>query len=252
MGGQQAAGQPRGRHVRADAATTLLLAAEPAARGRLRAALDGVGGFRTVGEADDGHGLLRLARERRPGLVLMDAALPGPDALEVVHRLARESSRPCGVVLIVSGAVTEGSWVLGAARAGVRGFLREGQCPQEVLSAVREVAAGGITVGPDIVGQMLDALRDSHRPAPRQPHAGLSLLTPRERQVFRLVARGLTNQQISDALVLSEGTVKSYFNRVCHKLDLRNRVDAVILAYESGIAGAMLENHPAGEFAVPA
>ncbi|GAA3629401.1 response regulator transcription factor [Streptomyces chitinivorans] len=109
------------------------------------------------------------------------------------------------------------------------------------------VASGTAAQNNPSVRWASDALRGTPEPAPTRPRVDVSRLTPRERQVFRLVTQGLTNQQISHALMLSEGTVKSYFNRICHKLALRNRVDAVILAYETGITGTMPEHGPAAK-----
>ena len=244
VGGQEAVRAARRRLHRGNTTTTLLLGdAHPAARHALRALFDGDPAFRVRGDAGNGHALLRLARERRPDVVVMDADLPGPHLLDVVRRLVEDQALPLDVVLLVSERGLADGRVLGAARAGVRGFLCRGQRPQEIVSGVREVAGGGIAVSPDVVGQLLDALRGAPEPAPARDRADVSRLTPRERQVFRLVAQGLTNQQISHVLVLSEGTVKSYFNRVCHKLALRNRVDAVILAYETGIVGTLTGHH---------
>ncbi|MYV49599.1 response regulator transcription factor [Streptomyces sp. SID2888] len=219
--------------------TLLLGERHPLARRRLRALFEGDPAFRVRGETGNGHTLLELARTHRPDLVLVDADLPGPDILDLVHRLAEDRPGSSGVVLLVSDGGPADSWVLGAARAGVRGFLFKREGPQEILSGVRKVARGGFAVSPEIVSQILRALHGAPWSTPSQRCADMSMLTPRETQVFRLVAQGLTNQQISHVLVLSEGTVKSYFNRVCRKLALRNRVDAVILAYEMGIAGAV-------------
>ncbi len=131
---------------------------------------------------------------------------------------------------------TPGYWKqLGPGRADCS-FKSGGQ--EAIPSGVRDVAAGGIAMSTEFVSQILKALHSAYLPAAERPFGDISLLTPREMQVFRLVSQGLTNQQISNRLVLSEATVKSHFNRICHKLNLRNRVDAVILAYETGIAGS--------------
>ncbi|MFD4628388.1 LuxR C-terminal-related transcriptional regulator [Streptomyces sp. NPDC058284] len=214
---------------------------QPLVRRGLRALFESDPAFRVQGEAANGASLLELANTHRPDMVLMDADLPGPDVLDVVRRLVGDRhDGSTGVVLLASeGGLADGC-VLGAARAGVRGFLFKRES-SEIVSGVLDVARGGAAMSPGIVGQVLKALRRTHRPQALRPSGELALLTPREMQIFQLVAQGLTNQQIADVLVLSEATVKSHFNRICRKLALRNRVDAVILAYEMGVAGAVTE-----------
>ncbi|MFB9368360.1 LuxR C-terminal-related transcriptional regulator [Kitasatospora albolonga] len=219
--------------------STLLLGDEhPLIRRGIRAVLDGDPSFRVLGEAADGHALLGLAHRHRPDVVLLDAALPGPDVLDTVHHLAGSSPRGTAVALLVPDHGLTDDWTLNAARAGARAFLPKYQSPGQLLSAVKGIARGNTVIGTRTVDQLLTALRRTYRPVPTPPQADISQLTPRERQVFDLIAQGLTNQQISHALTLTEGTVKSHFNRICHKLALRNRVDAVILAYESGLGTA--------------
>lgn len=241
--GPAAVASVRHRALRQDATAsatmTLLLADEqPLVRGGLRALFAATPSFRIEGEAENGDALVELARLHAPDVVLMDAALPGPRVLEVVRHLARDQPHPIGVVLLVSEQGPADTWVLEAARAGARGLLLKSGGQEAILSGVRDVAAGGIAMSTEFVSQILKALHSAYLPAAERPFGDISLLTPREMQVFRLVSQGLTNQQISNRLVLSEATVKSHFNRICHKLDLRNRVDAVILAYETGIAGS--------------
>jgi DNA-binding NarL/FixJ family response regulator len=256
----QVAMEPAGDGApRAAPPTTVLLADEyPLIRRGVRAILDSDPAFRILGEASDGHALLELARKHRPDVVLMDAALPGPNILDTVHRLVEGHSRPIAVALLTAERGLADSWVFGAARAGVRGFLFKHGETAEILSGVREVARGGAAMSMEIIGQILEALRSTYWPTALRPCADFSLLTPREMQIFLLVSHGLTNQQISEELVLSEATVKSHFNRICHKLTLRNRVDAVILAYEMGLAKAVNVHRPAtmqphitGESALP-
>ncbi|MBD3003656.1 response regulator transcription factor [Streptomyces sp. 5-10] len=217
---------------------------QPLLRRGLRALFECEPAFRVQGEAGDGRALLGLARAHRPDVVLMDADLPGPDALDVARQLVEDRSGDrFGVVLLMSSetGLTDGR-VLDAAQAGVRGFLHKEEPSETIVSGVRDVARGGVAMRPGVVGQVLRALRGTDRPAAPRPTGELALLTPRELQIFRLVAQGLTNQQIAHALVLSEATVKSHFNRICRKLALRNRVDAVILAYEVGVAGTIAEH----------
>ncbi|WP_338146428.1 response regulator transcription factor [Streptomyces boncukensis] len=216
---------------------------QPLVRRGLRALFENDPGFRVQGEASNGTSLLELAEAHRPEMVLMDAELPGPDLLDVVRRLVgnRADGGSPGVMLLASESGLADGRVLGAARAGVRGFLFKRES-SEIVSGARDVARGGAAMSPGIVVQVLQALRCTHRPAALRSSGELALLTPRELQIFQLVAQGLTNQQIADVLVLSEATVKSHFNRICRKLALRNRVDAVILAYEMGVAGSFTED----------
>ncbi|MGK5637213.1 LuxR C-terminal-related transcriptional regulator [Streptomyces sp. URMC 126] len=215
---------------------------QPLVRRGLRALFEADPAFHVQGEAGNGDTLLEQARIHRPDVVLMDADLPGPDVLGVARRLVEDHTGRCaGVVLLTSATGLTESRILGAARAGVRGFLHKRESSEEIVAGVRSVARGGVAMSEHIVGQVLAALRCDHPAAALRPAGELALLTPRELQIFRLVAQGLTNQQIADVLVLSEATVKSHFNRICRKLALRNRVDAVILAYEIGVAGGVAE-----------
>ncbi|MGK5631056.1 LuxR C-terminal-related transcriptional regulator [Streptomyces sp. URMC 123] len=244
--------QPRPRDVAGqecgDGRVRLLLGDEqPLVRRGLRALFEAEPAFRVLGEASDGHSLLDLARLHRPDVVLMDADLPGPDVLDVVSALcAGPADRGAGVVLLASEGGPLAGYALGAVRAGVRGFLDKHEASEDIVAGVLAVAEGGVALTPRITGQVLEGLRCTCQSAAgRRPAGELDRLTPRELQIFRLVAQGLTNQQIADELFLSEATVKSHFNRICRKLVLRNRVDAVILAYEIGIVGAVAGRGPA-------
>ncbi|MFC5220492.1 LuxR C-terminal-related transcriptional regulator [Streptomyces coerulescens] len=222
--------------------TGLLLADEqPLVRRGLRALFESEPAFRVQGEAGNGTSLLELARAHQPDVVVMDVCLPGPDILDVVRSLVEDAQEPPAVVLLASEESPAGNWVLGAARIGVRGFLFKRDSSEEIVSGVKDVATGGAAMSPGIVGQVLTALRRTPGATAARPSRELSQLTRRETQVFQMIAQGLTNQQIADVLVLSEATVKSHFNRICRKLVLRNRVDAVILAYETGLAGTVAE-----------
>ncbi|WP_019545176.1 LuxR C-terminal-related transcriptional regulator [Streptomyces sulphureus] len=238
--------RPHARSAAGDLSVGLVLADEqPLVRRGLRALFESDAAFQVKGEADNGSSLLEAARVHRPDVVVMDARLPGPDILEVVRRLVEDAPEPVAVVLLAAEGGLDDNWVPAAARVGARGFLFKHGSSEKIVSGVRDVAEGGAAMSPGIVGQVLKVLRDTtHRAAAPRPCAELSQLTRREMQVFQMVAQGLTNQQIADVLVLSEATVKSHFNRICRKLALRNRVDAVILAYERGVAGGMAEHAP--------
>jgi len=213
--------------------TTLLLGDEqPLIRRGIRALFDPEPAYHIQAEASDSNTLLRLAHAHQPDAILLDTALPGPDIIDTVHQLTTQHPHHTPVVLLAHHHPGN-NWLLGAVRAGARGLLSKQAPPEEILAAVHQVTHGGYAMNTHTVNQILTAL---HRPHPPRPHHDISLLTRREKQVLLLVAQGLTNQQISHALVLSDATVKSHFHRVCHKLALRNRVDAVILAYETGLA----------------
>ncbi|MEV6395084.1 response regulator transcription factor [Streptomyces sp. NPDC051907] len=241
-------GQPRAEQPpRGDSGRVRIVLADeqPLVRRGLRALFEGDRSFLVVGEAADGAALLELARQHRPDVVLMDADLPGPDVLDVVRSLCDVEPGNCAdVVLLAADGEPTQERALGAIRAGVRGFLYK-QDSDGIVSGVRTVTEGGVAVAPSLVVQALAGLRCNCQTTARRTPDELDLLTPRELEIYRLVAKGMTNQQIADVLVLSEATVKSHFNRICRKLSLRNRVDAVILAYEIGVVGALAGRGPA-------
>ncbi|MFG2022095.1 response regulator [Streptomyces sp. NPDC048825] len=195
-----------------------------------------------VGEAADGRKGVELARGTRPDVVLMDVRMPEMDGLAAARVLLdpreehedREDtlSRPKVLMLTTFDA---DDYVYEALRAGASGFLLKDAPPADLIAAVRVVAAGDALLAPKVTRRLIADFAQQ-RPAPRRkPAVQLEGLTPRETEVLELVARGLSNQEIADHLVLAEQTVKTHIGRVLAKLDLRDRAQVVIFAYESGL-----------------
>ncbi|MFF4381229.1 response regulator [Kitasatospora sp. NPDC001547] len=198
-----------------------------------------------VGEAADGAAAVELARRLRPDVVLMDVRMPGTDGIEATRRLLREVP---GTRVLVLTTFDLDAYAFDALRAGASGFLSKNSRPQELLGAVRDVARGDAVVSPRVTRRLLD--RFAHRlPAAGDDGGGdggdggggdaqrLRVLTAREREVLLGAARGLTNTELAATLGLAEPTVKKHLGRVMAKLGLRDRVQAVIFAYECGLVG---------------
>ena len=191
-----------------------------------------VPGISVIGEAADGSEAAAMAIELRPDVVLMDVRMPKVDGVEAT-RLIRADGGPTRVLILTTFDLDE--YVYAALRAGASGFLVKDTLAADLLSAIRVVAAGDAVVAPSATRRLLEryvpaatALRH-----PRVPDPGV--LTEREREVLTLIAGGMSNAEIADRLFLSEGTVKTHVSRVLTKLDLRDRVQAVVYAYESGV-----------------
>ncbi|MCP9212903.1 response regulator [Streptomyces cucumeris] len=191
-----------------------------------------------VGEAPDGRQGVEVSRRTHPDVVLMDVRMPEMDGLEAARRLL---DPPRGVIhrpkVLMLTTFDVDDYVYEALRAGASGFLLKDAPPADLISAVRVVAAGEALLAPSVTRRLIaDFARQ--RPASRRQDA-LALrrggLTPRETEVLELIARGLSNQEIAETLVLAEQTVKTHIGRVLAKLELRDRAQAVIFAYESGL-----------------
>jgi DNA-binding NarL/FixJ family response regulator len=197
----------------------------------LRMILDLQDDIEVVAEAGDGRAALRAAAEHRPDVVLMDIRMPGMDGLEATERLLRGSGGPRVLVLTTFG---EDEYLYAAMRAGASGFLLKDSPRAALLHAVRTVAGGAALLDPVLTRRLIeDWVR---RPPPGAGVPGpLRTLTPRELDVFGGLARGRSNAEIAAELFLSETTVKSHVAHVLAKLDLRDRVQAVVLGYESGL-----------------
>ncbi|MFC6062090.1 response regulator [Streptomyces ochraceiscleroticus] len=190
-----------------------------------------------VGDAADGAQGVELSRRAHPDVVLMDVRMPEMDGLEAARQLL---SPPPGVThrpkVLMLTTFDVDDYVYEALRAGASGFLLKDAPPADLISAVRVVAAGEALLAPSVTRRLIaDFARQ--RPAPRKDRTALRLngLTARETEVLELIARGLSNQEIAAELVLAEQTVKTHIGRVLAKLDLRDRAQAVIFAYESGL-----------------
>jgi DNA-binding NarL/FixJ family response regulator len=213
--------------------TSVLIADDQAlVRVGLRKILESEPETTVVGEAADGEDAVALARELRPDVVLMDIRMPVLDGIEATRRIVR--AQPAARVLILTTFGLDG-YVYDALHAGASGFMLKDAPPEEIVAAVRIVASGDALLAPAVTRAVIDEF------ARRQPPAALVLppavgeLTPREREVLDLLARGLSNPEICERLVISEATAKTHVARILQKLDLRDRVQAVIYAYESGL-----------------
>jgi DNA-binding NarL/FixJ family response regulator len=183
-----------------------------------------------VGEAGDGTAAVRMARELQPDVVLMDVQMPGGDGITATARISRECARTRVLVLTTFDI---DDYVLGALRAGASGFLLKTTPPRELTAAVRACAAGETTLGPTVIARLVDSY--IARPAAAELPA-LRSLTARETEVLKAMARGLSNAEIGAELYLAETTVKTHVARILHKLGVRDRVQAVVIAHDSGLA----------------
>jgi len=186
-----------------------------------------------VGEAADGDEGVRLARELRPDVVLMDIQMPGYDGIQATKSIV--DTTPDGAVrVLVLTTFDHDEYVFEALRAGASGFLLKDAHPEALVAAVRAVAAGDALLAPGITRRLIEEFA---RRRPQTTLSGLGDLTERELEVFKLVVRGLSNAEIAERLFLGESTVKTHVGRVLSKLGLRDRVQLVVLAYESGVVG---------------
>jgi DNA-binding NarL/FixJ family response regulator len=203
-------------------------------RGGFRMILEAQDDIEVVGEAADGLEAIDLARRLQPDVVLMDIRMPGVDGIEATKRLLAEPvSRP-RVVMLTTFDLDE--YVYEAMRAGASGFLLKTAPPDQLAGAVRAVVAGDALLAPEITRRLLDSF--IRRPPPGSGPQGLDELTKRELEVLGLVASGLSNAEIAQQLYVSEATVKTHVARVFAKLHVRDRAQAVIAAYESGLVQA--------------
>jgi DNA-binding NarL/FixJ family response regulator len=200
-------------------------------RGGFRLILESQPDLEVVGEAENGAQALTRARELRPDVVLMDVRMPGMDGLEATRQLLSRGDAP-RVLMLTTFDMDE--YVYDALRAGASGFLLKDVRPEQLADAVRVVAAGETLLAPAITRRLVEQHVRRARPGTTTP-AALVSLTPRELDVLRLMARGRSNSEIAGELFLSEATVKTHVTRLFGKLGLRDRAQAVVVAYESGL-----------------
>jgi DNA-binding NarL/FixJ family response regulator len=202
-------------------------------RAGFRMILDAEEDLEVVGEAPDGLSAVDAARRLKPDVVLMDIRMPELDGIEATRRvLALDGEEPVRVLMLTTFDLNE--YVYEALRAGASGFLLKDVPPEQLADGIRVVSRGDALLAPSITRRLI---HEFARAAPASgPPPGFSELTAREVEVFKLVARGLSNAEIAAELVVSETTVKTHVARLLMKLGLRDRVQAVVLAYESGIA----------------
>ncbi len=189
-----------------------------------------------VGEAGDGAEAIERARELRPDVVLMDIRMPEMDGVEATERLIAAGIEPPPRVLVLTTFDLD-EYVFGALRAGAAGFLLKDAPRQRLLEAIRVIHGGEALLSPSITRRLIEDFAARTDPL-EPPTAVLGQLTQREREVLVLVARGLSNSEIAQRLVVTEATVKSHVGSVLMKLDVRDRVQAVVFAYEHGIVAA--------------
>jgi DNA-binding NarL/FixJ family response regulator len=189
-------------------------------------------GIPVVAEAADGVQAVATVRENNPDVVLMDIRMPEMDGLEATRRILAEPGTDCRIIILTTFDLDQ--YVYGALAAGASGFLLKHVSPEYLTAAIRTVRSGDALLAPSITRRLVErfALQTS---TPALMRRELSHLTPRELDVLRLLARGLSNAELAGQLVLSEATVKTHVARLLAKLQLRDRVQAVVLAYETGL-----------------
>jgi DNA-binding NarL/FixJ family response regulator len=199
-------------------------------RAGLRSVLSSDETIEVVGEAGDGRVALSRIRDLRPDLVLMDIRMPELDGISATREVL--AAEP-GVKVVVLTTFEQDDYIFEALSAGASGFLLKRTKPEELIAAIHTVAAGDSLLSPSVTRRVID--RMATQPSPVVSSRRLDDLTPREREVLELLARGLSNREIAEALFIEESTVKTHVKRILMKLGLRDRVQAVILAYEMGV-----------------
>jgi DNA-binding NarL/FixJ family response regulator len=213
--------------------TSVLIADDQAlVRVGLRKILESEPEMSVVGEAADGEDAVTEARRMRPDVVLMDIRMPVLDGIEATRRIVGAQPGTRVLMLTTFGLDT---YVYEALRAGASGFMLKDAPPEEIAAGVRIVASGEALLAPAVTRAVIEEFAKQTPAAPMTPPVAVEELTPREREVLDLLARGLSNPEICAALVISEATAKTHVARVLQKLDLRDRVQVVIYAYESGL-----------------
>ena len=216
----------------------LLVDDEPLLRLGFRLVLESQPDFAVVGEAADGAAAVARTAEADPDVVLMDVRMPGKDGIEATRDIVRDHPRS-RVLILTTFDIDE--YAFPGLKAGASGFLLKNVPPEDLISAIRAVASGDAVVAPSVTRRLLDAMADrlpDAAPVGTEPARGgsaLERLTEREVEVLTQLARGLSNAEIASELVLSEATVKTHVGRILNKLSLRDRVQAVVLAYDIGL-----------------
>ena len=213
----------------------LLADDQPMLRLGFRLVLDAQPDMRVVGEAGDGATAVQMTRATRPDVVLMDVRMPGTDGIEATRQIVAASTTR--VLILTTFDLDE--YAYAGLRAGASGFLLKDVPPPELMSAIRAVASGDAVVAPRVTRRLIDAFLP-HVPDPgtapgANTPAEIASLTPREREILVEIAAGLSNAEIAARLVVAEATVKAHVSRLLGKLQLRDRVQAVIYAYENGL-----------------
>ena len=201
-------------------------------RSGFRMILDAREDIEVVGEAEDGLEVIERARQLDPDMILMDVRMPNLDGVEATRRLVEAGTR-ARILILTTFDLDE--YVYKALRAGASGFLLKDVQPAQLVDAIRVVAAGEALLAPSVTRRLLDRFADALPGEDAKPSPALESLTERELEVLKLLAGGLSNAELAQQLFLSETTVKSHISSVLRKLGLRDRVQAVVLAYEAGL-----------------
>jgi DNA-binding NarL/FixJ family response regulator len=201
-------------------------------RAGFAALLDTQPDFTVLGTASDGAEAVKIGRELHPDVILMDIRMPGTDGIEATRQLTGGADGP-RVIILTTFDLDE--YVYDALRAGASGFLLKDVTAERLFDAVRVVAAGEALLAPAVTQRLISEFARIRPAAAPVPPAAVAELTPRETEVLRLLAEGLSNPEIAGRLVITEETVKTHVSRVLHKLALRDRAQAVVVAYESGL-----------------
>lgn len=200
-------------------------------RAGLRAVLSSDPTIEVVGEAADGRAAVEVARRLAPDVVVMDVRMPHMDGIVATERLLAAAR---GTRVLALTTFEDDDYLFGALRAGAAGFMLKRAEPEDLIAAIHTLAAGESLLAPAVAGRVIE--RIAREPAPdRAAERRLRDLTPRERDVLQLLAKGLSNAEIAEALGVEPSTVKSHVKRILDKLDLRDRIQAVVLAYETGL-----------------
>lgn len=200
-------------------------------RSGLRMILESEPDMTVIGEAEDGDSAVAAARRHSPDVILMDVRMPGSDGLEATRRIL-DGQRPHLPRIVVLTTFDADEYVYGALRAGASGFLLKDAPAEDLISALRVVARGDALLDPKVTRRVIEEFASRGGGSPAE---GLSELTDRELEVLRLVAKGRSNAEIAEDLYVSETTVKTHVSHILAKLGLRDRVQAVVAAYESGV-----------------
>ena len=192
--------------------------------------LDAEANIEVVGEAHDGEHAVAVFAQAQPDIVLMDVQMPKLDGIEATREIVREGSASARVLILTT--FERDDYIFAALRAGASGFLLKNSPPEELIRAVRVIAAGDALLAPAVTRRLIAEYSHASRPPRNDPR--LDQLTERESEVLRLLAEGRSNSELATALEVGEGTIKTHISSVLGKLGLRDRVQAVVFAYESG------------------
>ncbi|MFK0018322.1 response regulator [Streptomyces sp. NPDC090798] len=201
-------------------------------RTALRMVIADIEDVEVVGEAADGEEAVTRTEELRPDVVVMDIRMPGVDGIEATRRI---TAGPGESRIVVLTTFDDDDYVYGALRAGASGFLVKDMALDDIIGAIRVVAAGDALIAPSVTRRLIQDFTSARSCEPTRPRRDLTAITEREREVLTLVGTGLSNAEIAERLFISVATAKTYLTRLLSKLDARDRVQLVIIAYEAGL-----------------